>query len=466
MPKKARAVPPAPEQWPDFASQTWIRSSHGLQRFDPYPWQVKLADYLASRKPRSLICQKSRQTGCSEFWLSWAAWVALRHPGVTVLVLARTMQDSYLLGRRLRTMLEGTPWDVGIDANALSHLVFHNKSSVIFRSHLPESVRGISAKVVIIDEAAFSDLAPVIEAVQPTQQMIDSPLMALISTPNGQSSHFYHLALQSHPEVEAHCETARRSAPIMLLPPEGHGYHLALIHWKAIPRYASEGDGFLVRVKAEAGLSDASVKQEYELCSTESSEAVFDLVFVKRAAIALLSEPEEQVRYFVGLDPAGIGADYCVAIVLAEHRMEGRKVYQVAALYRKRTGTSEQHLGSISDLISAYRPQRVLIEQNSLGQFYLERIQTLHSGRDIQGFNTTNNSKGLLVGRITLALEREEVQFPPGAIEQELLAFRRNEEKLEAAVGAHDDCVIALGLALTAAQYGTDTGPKIKGLKL
>lgn len=463
---RGRPVPPVPEAWPEFAQQIWIRSSHGLQRFEPYEWQIKLADYLASRKPRSLICQKSRQTGCSEFWLSWAAWVALSHPGITVLVLARTMQDSYLLGRRLRTMLEGTPWDAGIDANALSHLVFSNKSSIILRSHLPESVRGISAKVVIVDEAAFSDTAPLIEAVQPTQQMIESPLLALISTPNGQSSHFYHLALQSHPQIEEHCDTARLSAPFMVLPPDPQGYHLALIHWKAIPRYAAEGDAFLERVKAEAGLSEASVKQEYELCSTESSEAVFDLVLVKRAVIAHLADPDPEARYFIGMDPAGIGADYCVAVVLAETWMEGRKIYEVVALYRRKTGTSEQHQGAVSDLVSDYRPARTIVETNAMGQLYLERLASIHPRRDIQGFATTAQSKGLLVGRITLALERGDLRILAGPIEQELLGFRRNGDRLEAAVGAHDDCVMALGLALTAAQYGIEPNTKVRGVKL
>ena len=73
----------------------------------------------------------------------------------------------------------------------------------------------------------------------------------------------------------------------------------------------------------------------------------------------------------------------------------------------------------------------------------------------LNGHATTRASKETLIGRLVLALERSDLMIPDSPITQELLTFQRsNSDKLEAAAGAHDDCVIALALALAAAGYG------------
>ena len=126
-------------------------------------------------------------------------------------------------------------------------------------------------------------------------------------------------------------------------------------------------------------------------------------------------------------------------------------------MYRKRRGTSEQHLASISESLRLYDPINSLVESNSLGALYLENLTSVNRALNIEGFHTSRQSKEVIVGKINLALEKQCLSFPKCAIPDELLSFRRtgvNMQRLEAAKGYHDDTVIALGLALHAAQFG------------
>ena len=165
-------------------------------------------------------------------------------------------------------------------------------------------------------------------------------------------------------------------------------------------------------------------------------------------------EADTKALYYFGVDPSGAGADYSVCIVLEKIVREKKQCYRVAKLYRRKSGTAEQHLGTISDLIKEYDPISVSIEQNGMGAIWLEGLSGLGLGNEINGFTTSQKSKEMLIGRLQLALERGALEIPKGLIIDELLAFRRTEKgRLEAGGKAHDDCVMALALALAAAGY-------------
>ena len=100
------------------------------------------------------------------------------------------------------------------------------------------------------------------------------------------------------------------------------------------------------------------------------------------------------------------------------------------------------------------KPIAATIEKNSMGQIWLEFLSGTNTGCQIEGFSTTAASKPVLVGRLQIALERGVLRIPKGIIVDELLAYRRLENgKMEAGGNAHDDSVIALSLALHAAQF-------------
>ena len=73
----------------------------------------------------------------------------------------------------------------------------------------------------------------------------------------------------------------------------------------------------------------------------------------------------------------------------------------------------------------------------------------------IEGFKTTEASRGNLISTLTIAMERLDLLLPKeSVIAKELLSFVVNKNgKAEACKGANDDVLFALMLSLQAAGY-------------
>jgi phage terminase large subunit len=213
----------------------------------------------------------------------------------------------------------------------------------------------------------------------------------------------------------------------------------------------------LKRVQEELNLSDAQIASEYEMeFSSAVDSAVFDFGLVMQAQVSELPQYEHSRAHviYIGVDPAGQGKDFAVAVALQATKENECTVYTVIKIYRKRIGVSEQHLSAIGEMIAKLDPLRTTIESNSMGQVWLEHLAGLRYSSPIEGFSTTASSKPVLIGRLQIALERGVLRIPKGPIIDELLAYRRTDSgKLEAGGNAHDDCVIALALALHSAGF-------------
>lgn len=112
-----------------------------------------------------------------------------------------------------------------------------------------------------------------------------------------------------------------------------------------------------------------------------------------------------------------------------------------------------QQRARLRGLVDRFRPVAILAEQNSIGLPQLEELR--RDGLRVQGFVTTNASKAELVDRAVLLFERRAVTLiPDPMLLEELNAFVG--ERLPSglmrygAAHGHDDCVMALLLALHA----------------
>lgn len=286
-------------------------------------------------------------------------------------------------------------------------------------------------------------------------------LSILIGTAGSKASHYYSLLAQSaggEERLEALFEGIRQGTekPFQILNREGPGPIGGISNWRCIPGFAAEPD-FLARVQEELNLSDAQIASEYEMVfSAAVDAAVFDFGLIMAAQIEL--EPYEYSVddvIYIGVDPAGVGKDFAVALALKVTREANKEIYTVVQMYRKRTGVSEQHLNAISQMLEKLDPICVTVEKNSMGQVWLENLAGLGFSCQISGFNTTASSKPVLIGRLQIALERGVLRIPKGSvIIDELLAYRRTDSgKLEAGGTNNDDSVVALALALQAAGF-------------
>ena len=91
-----------------------------------------------------------------------------------------------------------------------------------------------------------------------------------------------------------------------------------------------------------------------------------------------------------------------------------------------------------------------VVDSTGVGDPVVERLQ--RSLPNIEGYNFSSPSKQRLMEGLTLAIQTKQITFPEGVIVQELHTFgyeyTRTGVRYTAPEGLHDDCVMALALAV------------------
>jgi hypothetical protein len=102
-------------------------------------------------------------------------------------------------------------------------------------------------------------------------------------------------------------------------------------------------------------------------------------------------------------------------------------------------------------LIQETRSVPALVDSTGLGDVVLDHLQRDGNGR-YEGFVFSIRSKQELMRRLQMAIHNEKVHFPPGPIVDELESFEyqytQKNVLYSAPPGLHDDCVMALALAV------------------
>ena len=398
--------------------------------------------------------------------LALAAYLSQAREQFTIIFVHRTTADAFLLCRRLKRLLPG----VNLKTDSLSLLEFADSGSMIyFRSANPAKkdggencARGIEhCDLLVVEEAGhLENLEQVKGSIAPCMTWSSIGLMVYVGTAGSKQSFYYESlakAATSAENLENLLSGIREGhlEPFQVLD-TGEGTVGAITNWRAIEQFRNEPD-FLKRVQNEFDLSDTQMDSEYELIfGFAVDSAVFDFSLVMGAIDeGGLYEPVKHSIVYVGIDPAGQGKDFAVAIALdVEEDEKGETIYTVCRMYRKRLGVSEQHLSAVAQMVKSLNPIATAIESNSMGQLWVENIAGMKYTKNILGVATTASSKPVMIGRLQIALERGVLRIPRGPIIDELLAFRRTDSgKLEAGGSAHDDTVMALALALYAADF-------------
>jgi len=169
-----------PPPTPPTAAQLMARA--GLT---PDGWQ---RDFLDDRPDRALrLC--SRQAGKSTVTAAAALHEALSIPGSTTLLLSPSQrQSAELLSKVRQFALAQEPAIVPEQLSVLS-LRLRNGSRVISLPGRDHVIRGFTAQLIVIDEAAWVP-SQLLEAVRPMLAVSAGRLVAM-STPHGRRGWFY-----------------------------------------------------------------------------------------------------------------------------------------------------------------------------------------------------------------------------------------------------------------------------------
>lgn len=439
-------------QWQPHASQReWMLDDH----------QVKVA-----------AC--GRRWGKTESAAVDVATYAIAHKGSIQMIVAPTYDQSRLISDRVERLLL---------SNSLTrrHLrvtktpypdIRYRESRITARTADDDgrNLRGNCADRVIVDEAAFVRDVVIAEVIGPMLADRNGQLV-MISTPFGKN-HFYRAFLEGQkgsPEV-----------PGSETPIDG-GRNLATVRTRSFrfpswanPHISREYIDFQQRV-----LTERQFKVEYEAEFVDDQSAVFPWNHIE-AAFEPQSDPGLGARSsgnfarVAGIDWARY-SDYTAIVILAvntEQSIAGDDPILSSGRYRllalDRFGGMEwgMQVERITSLLQTYGVISVAADQTSVGDPVLEMLKNVLQQRnmadiDLEGVVFTNQTKRELVDNLAIRLANREVRFP--YIEQLVRELQFYEYEVteagnirtRARHGYHDDCVMALALALrAAAKYG------------
>ena len=143
----------------------------------PDPWQER---FLRERPARALLLA-SRQAGKSTVTAACALHEAVYRPPSTVLLLSPAQRQSAELLARVRTLLNRLPDPPAVMGEGALSVRLANGSRILSLPGSEATVRGFSADLLVIDEAARVDDS-LYEAVRPMLAVTGGRLVAL-STP-------------------------------------------------------------------------------------------------------------------------------------------------------------------------------------------------------------------------------------------------------------------------------------------
>jgi phage FluMu gp28-like protein len=295
-------------------------------------------------------------------------------------------------------------------------IVFGNGSEVEFKSaHEPDHLRGVGLDYLVVDEAADVDEDAYFSCLRPA--LSDRRGRAIfISTPKGRNW-FYRMYLKGQDPAEPDYRSWQ--FPTWMNPYIDPAEEAAA---REVPRHV--------------------YRQEYEAAFLEDEDTVFRDA---RSSIGSRLRPAQaEESYVFGLD-LGRAHDFTVLVGFETRRRE--------MVYFNRfrgTGYSAQK-ELIARAVKDYRA-RLVMDSTGVGEPIFDDFR--RDGLDVTGYHFTEGSKRRLVENLIVEMDARRVCIADVAVlTAELEAFRYVTNRsgrlsYEGPSGGHDDCVIALALAV------------------
>ena len=295
-----------------------------------------------------------------------------------------------------------------------TEIVFTNGSKILFRSAASEdSLRGQSVDYMIMDEAAFIK-KDTVETILLPMLNVRGKKCLFISTPKGKNFLYeYFLNGQKLPK------------------------------WKSL-RYSTYDSPFanedLINMFKET-LAPKLFQQEVEAEFVDSSSIFNNISEVM--CLEPIDKPEENERYFAGIDIGFINDASVLAIV--------NKDGHLVKYYRWDNIEAPELMNEIVELNKKWNFVKMVIENNNQGLTIYQDLK--RRMKNIDEFSTNSKTKPEIINRLIHLFNTQEIKLVIDdylRIELEAFIFKQNVNgniKFMAETGFHDDCVMALAIA-------------------
>lgn len=383
-----------------------------LAGLEPDPWQERA---LASRSGELYILA-SRQAGKSTVAAALALHAAYAQAEATVLLIAPTLRQSSELAAKVRGLASRLA--LPLEGESALRLSLANRSRVIALPGAQEGVRGYSAQLVVLDEAAWIPDA-LYQAARPMLAVTGGRLVA-ISTPYGMRGWFW-----------------RAWA-------EKRGDRIRVTAYD-IPRIARE---FLEAERAALG--EWAFRQEYLAEFLEAGGALPEELIARAVGLEGPEPPRPGRVYAAGLDLARL-RDWSSLTILDTTETPYRLVHQ-----ERWQGEWEYTEARVLGLLRAYGA-RLTVDATGVGDPVYERLR--RAWPQVHPFRFNQQSKAQLITELRLSLAEERLLlYPETTLLAELRALQAKQTaygvSYEAPAGGHDDTVMSLALALWTVRGG------------
>lgn len=203
-------------------------------------------------------------------------------------------------------------------------------------------------------------------------------------------------------------------------------------------------------------IPEMAFRQEYLAEFVDDDSAVFPWTLLQKVfdddAVEVPGQPIEGHRYVVGTDLAK-KRDYTVVCVLDITE----EPYRIAEWHRS-TNMRYTDVAALVNRVALRYGARVWLDATGVGEAVFEAID------NAERVVFTQKMRADIIASLVVSMEQAKLVLPPSLEElrQELRYFRLVERggsvKAEAATGFHDDCVMALALAVHGAKSGGFAG--------
>jgi hypothetical protein len=449
----------------------------GKLLFDPFDYQERLLEsYHNHRFNINMLPRQTGKTTCAAIYL---VWYAMFHPDQTILIAAHKYTGAQEIMQRIRYVYECCPDHIraGVINYNKGSIEFENGSRIVSATTTGNTGRGMSISLLYCDEFAF--VAPNIAeefwtSISPT--LATGGKAIITSTPNSDEDTFAQIWKDAEKKFDDHGNEQEVGI---------NGFFSFTAHWSEHPdrdeKWREEEIGRIgeERFRREYGCEflvfDETLINSIKLAGMEGSTPI-----VNMGQTRWYKKPSSQYTYAVALDPSmGTGGNYAAIQVIELPTYE-----QVAEWQHNNTAIPGQ-IRILKDICSYISEQTqssnsvywsvenngigeaalIVIndfgEENIPGMFVSEPIRKGHVRKFRKGFNTTHAAKITACSRLKTMIENDKMSVNSKPLISELKTFVAAGSTFQAKLGATDDLISAVLLAIRMMDVLKDWDPRI-----
>lgn len=394
-----------------------------------YEWQLQVLRELRTHwKGYFHVVKAKRQVGKSVLIETLLLKTAIENPNTDSFLLTTTLDQARKLFNEIKDVVINTP--IYRKHNDIQlYIAFKNSSVIHFKSaEQKEALRGYTCSgIFCVDEAAYIP-DEVFYKTLAWCNVSQAPIV-ICSTPafkTGFYYKYYTLGFENDTKIISYDWSQFDTS--MLLPDE------------TLERYRKQ-------------LPATQFKTDYLGEFLDNEGGIFG-----NFGDIISDDYTPNLNCYMGIDWAtGVGGDETAVCLFNSNK-------EMTALYHFNDKDETQTISYIIELIKCYKPLKVQVETNSIGQVFYglldKRIKAEKLPVMLLKFNTSNESKEKLINNFQVAIQNNQVQILNDSMLQiemsmyQMKLTSTGKKSYNAASGYHDDCIIAMLLAFDCINKG------------